>query len=69
MLNRIEVYADAGAKAGQARKHHDEATARSHIDWFGRAKGLEKPEDRETIQKAFDAAYREEATPSARGML
>ena len=69
MLNRIEVYAEVGGKAGRARKHHDEATARSHTDWFRRAKGLERPEDRETIQKAFDAAYREEATPSVRGMI
>jgi hypothetical protein len=69
MVNSIEIYTEVGAKAGRARKHHDEATARSHTDWFRRAKNLERPEDREAIQKAFDTAYREEATPSIRGMI
>ena len=67
MLNKIEVYEDAGRKAGRARKHHDEALAKSFIEWVRRAKGLEKVEDRAIIQKTFDDAYRAEATPQIGG--
>jgi hypothetical protein len=69
MLNKIKVYTEVGAKAGRARKHHDEATARSHIDWFRRAVRLEADTDLAEITEAFNAAYREEATPSVRGMI
>lgn len=63
MINSIETYKDAGTKAGQARKHKDEATAKHFISWYNKAVYLETPPDRKAAQNAFNEAYREAATP------
>lgn len=62
-LNSIEVYADAGTKAGLASKRRDAACVSFHSDWAKRAICLEAPEYRQAARKAFDDAYREQATP------
>jgi hypothetical protein len=56
-FNAIDVYAEAGFKAGEARKQHDEARARFHSDWARRAINLESGEYREKAQAAFKEAY------------
>jgi len=62
-MNGIELYAEAGAKAGLARKRKDEANAQFHTNWMRAAIRLESPEYAIAARKAFDDAYREQATP------
>lgn len=59
MINSIETYTDAGAKAGRAAKHKDMPTVAHHGEWLRRAKRLETPEDARAAQQAYDEAYRE----------
>jgi hypothetical protein len=61
MINGIGIYKDAGYKAGEARKQHDESRAKFHNDWFKRAYSLESKENRPEIQKAFNDGYKEGA--------
>ncbi len=57
MLNTPEAYFEAGSQTATARLQKDEARARFHRDWFSRARGLEKAEDRTTAQRHFDEGY------------
>ncbi len=63
-LNSIETYAHAGTMAGQASKRRDTGCAAFHSDWAKRAIALESPDYRLVARKAFDDAYRAEATPT-----
>ncbi|WP_157497272.1 hypothetical protein [Diaphorobacter sp. J5-51] len=63
-LNAIEAYAHAGTMAGRASKRRDAACSAFHSDWAKRAIALEAPDDRPAARKAFDDAYRAEATPT-----
>lgn len=63
-VNPLEVYADAGRKAGRARKNRDEACARFYTDWLRRALALESNVWSQMAKKAFDEAYTDEASPS-----
>jgi hypothetical protein len=62
MLNPLETYRDAGAKAAKARRWHDETSAQFHSNWASRATRLEKPADQPAARQAFDAGYRNEST-------
>jgi hypothetical protein len=55
--NPIEVYDEAGYKAGLARKNGDEARARFHSDWAKRAIKLERGDYQEKALHAFKSAY------------
>lgn len=57
MLNSPDAYRDAGYKTATARLQHDESCASFHKNWFTRAAGLEKDDDRSTARKLFDAGY------------
>ena len=63
-MNPISAYELAGERAGRARKNRDEAAARFHTEWMRRAVALESPEYGAKARRAFDDAYRAEATPS-----
>ena len=63
-LNSIDVYAHAGTMAGLASKRRDTSCAAFHSDWAKRAMALESPDYRQVARKAFDDAYRAEATPT-----
>jgi len=63
-LNNIDVYAHAGTMAGMASKRRDTSCAAFHSDWAKRAMALEAPDYRLVARKAFDDAYRAEATPT-----
>lgn len=63
-LNNIDVYAHAGTMAGMASKRRDTSCAAFHSDWAKRAMALEAPDYRLAARKAFDDAYRAEATPT-----
>ena len=62
-MNGIDIYAQAGKCAGKARKQSDESCARFHTDWMLAAIRLESPKYAIEARKAFDDAYRLEATP------
>lgn len=62
-MNPLATYAEAGAKAGLARKRKDEATAQFHSGWMRKALTLEAEPYRSEARKAFDDAYSEAATP------
>ena len=64
VLNSIETYAHAGTMAGQASRRRDTGCASFHSDWAKRAMALESPDYRQVARKAFDDAYRAEATPT-----
>jgi hypothetical protein len=59
MINKIEVYADAGTKTAKARNCGDEACARFHSDWARRALHLESEAYRTECRTAFDNAYKQ----------
>ena len=69
MVNTIEAYREAGKRCGRARREHDEARAKLQSAWFNKAVWLEKPGDRPAATRAFNDAYREEATPEKGGAL
>lgn len=64
MLNSIEVYRDAGRKAGRASKNRDAGLVSHWKSWLTRALALETEADRKIAQQAYNEAYAEEATPS-----
>ena len=64
LINSIEAYSDAGTKAGRASKRQDAACAAFHSSWAKRAIALEAPSLQQAARKAFDDAYRAEATPA-----
>jgi hypothetical protein len=57
MINPISAYTEAGEKAGEARRVHDEACAKFHSDWANRAMALETGEYKQQARQAFDSAY------------
>lgn len=60
MLNSLEVYRDAGRKAGNARRHHDEGLAGEMNRWLWRAVALEATvEDKNQARQAYDEGYRD----------
>jgi hypothetical protein len=59
MINPIEVYEDAGRKAGQASKQKDIARAQSWATWLSRAITIETIADRTAAIKAYQEAYKE----------
>lgn len=64
-LNPLSAYEEAGRKAGIASRRRDTSTAEFHSRWMRTALGLEKDEaHRAAARKAFDDAYRAEATPT-----
>lgn len=63
MLNPLSIYEDAGRKAGIASRRRDTSTAEFHSSWMRRAIALEPEVHRAAARKAFDDAYRAEATP------
>ena len=64
-INPLIAYADAGRKAGIASRRRDASTAEFHSRWCRTALGLEHDEvHRAAARKAFDDAYRAEATPA-----
>lgn len=67
MINNIGAYAEAGCKAGLARKHGDEANASFHSKWARRAIQRETDADKIAARKAFNDAYSAEATPAQAG--
>jgi hypothetical protein len=60
-FNSIAAYAEAGRKAGLARKHGDEACARFHSDWAKRALRLESGDYKAKAEAAFKSGYSEGA--------
>ena len=58
MINAIDLYIDAGRKAGQAMNENDSNRARFHADWTRRALELEPLPYRARAREAYDAAYR-----------
>jgi hypothetical protein len=58
MLNDRSEYERAGERAGIARSHGDEATAKHWSQWARRAIALEKGEDATTARELFDAGYK-----------
>lgn len=64
MLNPISSYAEAGQKAGLARRQKDQGRVSHWSGWMHRAIALENPEDRVQARAAFDEAYRLECEPS-----
>ena len=65
-MNPLEVYAEAGSRAGTASKRGDAALASHHSGWMRRAIAMENELYKAECRKAFDDAYREAATPSVR---
>lgn len=65
MLNTEHAYFEAGYKCARARLNRDEGTAKHWREWFTRAAGLEKPEDRAYAQTLFTSGYTE-AQPARR---
>ena len=61
-FNAIEVYQDAGLKAGTARRQGDESQAEFHSDWAKRAIKLESGDYQEKALYAFREAYRKGAS-------
>jgi hypothetical protein len=59
MMNSLEVYREAGYKAGEASKRHDQSFAAFQRNWLSRALTLETPEYAQEARKAYDEAYRE----------
>lgn len=64
LINSIDAYSEAGSKAGRASKRHDAACTAFHSSWAKRAIALEAPSLQQAARKAFDDAYRAEATPT-----
>lgn len=64
MLNPLAAYQEAGQKAGKASRQRDTCTAQFHSRWMRSAIALEPEEHRAAARKAFDDAYRAEATPT-----
>lgn len=64
LINSIDAYSDAGTKAGRASRRRDAACAAFHSAWAKRAIALEAPSLQQAARKAFDDAYRAEATPA-----
>lgn len=64
MLNPISAYEEAGRKAGTASRRKDIGTVEFESRWMRRAIALEAEENRVAARKAFDDAYRAEATPT-----
>lgn len=55
MINPIEAYYDAGARAAKARNEKDEARYQHEHRWYRQARSLERTDD----LPAVDAAYRQ----------
>lgn len=60
MLNNLDTYAEAGRRAEEARRHHDEGCAQFHGRWVMKAVKREAPEDRGAAMAAYEAAYERE---------
>ena len=60
MLNKIETYTETGTKAAEARQQEDLARYNFHYNWMRRAVKLEKNDDKQVAQNAFNEAYKEE---------
>lgn len=57
-LNPLEVYAEAGRKAGEAVNDCDLSRMRFHADWMRRACALESDQWARMARQAYDGAYR-----------
>lgn len=64
MLNPLSAYEEAGRKAGTASRRKDICMVQFESRWMRRAIALEAEENRAAARKAFDDAYRAEATPT-----
>lgn len=62
-MNAIEIYEDAGHKAGIAAKRKDMRLVAHWQDWTNRAIAMEPNHYKEEARKAFKDAYREAAMP------
>lgn len=58
-VNSIELYRDAGQKAGQAAKNKDYRLVGHHQEWFNKAIKLEKAPYSQEARQAFTDAYKE----------
>lgn len=58
-VNSIELYRDAGQKAGQAAKNKDYRLVGHHQGWFNKAIKLEKAPYSQEARQAFTDAYKE----------
>jgi len=65
-MNPLQIYQDAGRKAGTAAKRRDMATVSHWNSWLSRAVALETLERRRECREAYNEAYREQATPTPR---
>jgi hypothetical protein len=62
-MNPIEIYTDAGRKAGIAAKRRDAGLVRHWSSWLSRAIALEPDNMKESCRSAYRDAYRKEAAP------
>lgn len=58
MLNTLEFYFDIGKKVAVARNERDEARAMFERDYFTRALGVEKRDDKPAARASYDAGYK-----------
>lgn len=58
MINSLDVYREAGEKAGLAQKRRLAADYDFHRRWFNHARDLEKPEDQAAVKAAWDEGYK-----------
>lgn len=59
MLNDIEIYRAAGVRAGTAMKRRDMGLYDHEKRWFSQAKSMEKEQDRQAVQDAWNEGYAE----------
>lgn len=62
-MNPLEIYTDAGRKAGLAARRKDMGLLRHWNDWLSRALELENHDRRKTCRETYNDGYREEAAP------
>lgn len=62
MINNPESYSEAGRKAAEARNQRDEARAEHWARYYRSMRGIESPEDRQTIDRLYREAYTEART-------
>jgi hypothetical protein len=58
-MNPLEIYTDAGRKAGLAAKRKDMATVTHWQSWCNRAVAMEADDRKPACREAFRTAYRE----------
>lgn len=63
MLNSESYYADLGYKAGLAMRQRDISRNKHFSELYRRGRALETIEDRGKADKAYLAAYQEQAQP------